>query len=56
VFNLLHSSTNQKQFEKHLCIDIKVAIIKIQTIFITKGSHPVLPPNRYYLLSAKIYG
>ena len=54
VFNLLHSSTNQKLFES-TSVNQSSHNEKIWTISITKGGHHVLLPNRLLLL-AKING
>ena len=35
---------------------IEVATMKIRMIFVTKGSHHMLPPNRHFSLSAKMNG
>jgi len=54
MFDLLHSSTNQEVFEKHLCykssihniLSMKVATTKNTDDFsLCKGSHHVQPPN-----------
>jgi len=52
MFNLLHSSTNQELFVKHLYNQGS----PLWKFPLCKGSHHVQPPNQCFLLSAKMNG
>jgi len=55
MFNLLHSSMNQKLFEKHCC-DQGSHYENHGRFLLHKGSHHVQPPNQCFSQSAKMNG